>query len=79
MKSASGLAKRAEPPKVQVYSRWGSLLYSRENVRPNDRAEGWDGTVDGEVLNAGVYVWTAEVEFVDGLSRVLVGELHLIR
>ncbi|SER31378.1 T9SS type B sorting domain-containing protein [Neolewinella agarilytica] len=54
---------------LRVYDRWGGLRYSGDN-RP-----GWDG----ELAAAGIYVWVAEVLFVDGERRQLRGDVMLVR
>ena len=64
---------------ARVYSRWGGLLYSLEDFPPNERFLGWDGETDGGPLDAGTYVYVVEVEFVDGSTRVVDGELQLLR
>ena len=65
--------------RVQVFSRWGSRVYGFENFEPNDERIAWDGRINGEEADAGVYAWVAEVEFEDGSTRTVTGELHLIR
>lgn len=41
----------------QVYSRWGQLLF-----KTNDYNLGWNGQVNGEMMNEGVYVWMVKYE-----------------
>ena len=64
----------------KVYDRWGELVY--ENNVPygiNETGIGWDGTFDGKVMNPAVFVWSLEVEYIDGASDVLKGHTTLIR
>ncbi len=64
----------------RVYDRWGELVY--ENNDPyeiNDPTIGWDGTFDGKIMNPAVFVWSLEVEYIDGASDVLKGHSTLIR
>ena len=64
----------------KVYDRWGELVY--ENNVPydiNDPDIGWDGTFDGKVMNPAVFVWSLEVEYIDGATDVLKGHSTLIR
>jgi gliding motility-associated-like protein len=63
----------------QVYSRWGEMLYQAENFQPNDPAYGWGGLFRGEVMNPGVFVYWAEVEFVDGFKGFYKGDVTLFR
>ncbi len=65
--------------KMMFFDRWGTLLYSAENILPNSEVEGWDGTYRGSMMANGVYVWVAEVEYIDGQTAVLQGDTTLIR
>ncbi|MBK9272564.1 MAG: gliding motility-associated C-terminal domain-containing protein [Saprospiraceae bacterium] len=51
--------------KLQVYDRWGSMVYSRENLPDGNKNPqvGWNGTFKGERALPGVYVFYAEVEY----------------
>lgn len=64
---------------ARVFSRWGGLVFNVENASPNAVDDGWDGTVAEVPIDADVFVWTAEIEFVDGSIQVFSGELNLIR
>jgi hypothetical protein len=37
-----------------VFNRWGQRLFYSSNA-----ANGWDGTINGSVQEAGVYIWMA--------------------
>ncbi|MEK7253680.1 MAG: gliding motility-associated C-terminal domain-containing protein, partial [Bacteroidota bacterium] len=62
-----------------IFDRWGNLVFSAEEFQPNDPAVGWDGNFNGEVLNAQVLVWKAEVGFLDGGREVFFGDVTLMR
>ncbi len=62
-----------------IFDRWGNMLYQKGPFQPNDLQYGWDGTFEGQPMNAGVYVFYAEVVFVDGLSEVFKGDVTLMR
>ncbi|MCB9349826.1 MAG: gliding motility-associated C-terminal domain-containing protein [Lewinellaceae bacterium] len=64
--------------RFQVFDRWGNQLFESGSNDAGALA-GWDGTFKGELMNPAVFVWMAEVEFVDGSSRVYEGELSLVR
>ncbi|WP_198661713.1 gliding motility-associated C-terminal domain-containing protein [Lewinella sp. IMCC34183] len=52
---------------LRVYDRWGGLLYEAPEPFPaNDPAYGWDGTVDGQLVNSGVYVYYVQVRYLNG-------------
>ncbi|MCB9297384.1 MAG: gliding motility-associated C-terminal domain-containing protein [Lewinellaceae bacterium] len=63
----------------RIFDRWGGAVFEQSGFPPNDPSEGWDGTHQGEPLNAGVFVYFAEVEFLDGTARLFKGEVLLLR
>jgi gliding motility-associated-like protein len=64
--------------KLEVFSRWGELVF-RSMGAANDEQEGWDGTFKGDLLPSGVFVWRAEILFVDGVTLPYDGDVTLIR
>lgn len=65
--------------KLQVFSRWGSLVYEARDILPNDPALGWDGTFRGQAVNPDVFVYIAQVEFIDGVVETVKGDVTVIR
>lgn len=64
---------------LQVYSRWGEMVYERLDFAPTDTNFGWDGTFKGQKLNPAVFVWSAVVEFIDGQEELFTGDVMLKR
>jgi len=65
---------------LKIYDRWGNKIYVDESYMPNDTEHiGWDGTRNGTENEPGVYVFFAEVEFVDGVTIVYKGDVTLVR
>ncbi|MEO0877085.1 MAG: gliding motility-associated C-terminal domain-containing protein, partial [Bacteroidota bacterium] len=64
---------------LRVFSRGGQLVFENENLFPGDLSMGWDGSFNGELLNPGVFVFFAEVEFFDGKVELFQGDVTLIR
>ena len=66
---------------MRVYDRWGELLYEREAFLPdNDNfSEGWDGRFNGDYVNPGVFVYLAEVRFLDGRVLLYRGDVTVVR
>jgi gliding motility-associated-like protein len=62
-----------------VFNRWGESVHEVYDFQPNNPANGWDGTLRGQLLNAAVYVYFAEVEFVDGEVVIFSGDVMLMR
>ncbi|MEM1322132.1 MAG: gliding motility-associated C-terminal domain-containing protein [Bacteroidota bacterium] len=63
----------------RVFDRWGGLLYEAEDQAPNSELLLWNGTANGEALDEGVYVYFAEIAFVDGVVLKYAGDVALIR
>jgi gliding motility-associated-like protein len=63
----------------RVFSRAGDLLHERLNAMPNDPFNHWDGKFQGQTLNPGVFVYVAEIEFVDGITEIFKGEVILVK
>lgn len=64
---------------LQVYNRWGNLLFEARDVPPNNPDFGWDGRFRGKWQDPGVYVFTAEIELIDGTMLNKVGSVVLMR
>lgn len=62
-----------------VFSRWGEPVFSSTNFLPNDPTFGWDGLFRGNEVDAGVFAYMIEVEFIDGVTRILKGDVTIIR
>jgi gliding motility-associated-like protein len=62
-----------------IFDRWGNLVHSKENFPPNDPNFGWDGNFEGKPMNPAVFVYLIEVEFTDGWTEKIAGDLTLIR
>lgn len=60
-----------------IFNRWGEIVHEQTNFLPNDPAYGWDGTFKGKPLNPAIFVYYAEVEFVDGSTEIYKGDLTL--
>ncbi len=65
--------------KLQIFDRWGSLIFSNQDFRPNEPAAGWSGDYRGEMVNPGVFVWWAAVELVDGRKLEIKGDVTVVR
>jgi hypothetical protein len=56
------------------------MVFRRDNEMPGAEALRWDGTdFRGKALDEGVFVWQAEIEFIDGGVRLYSGDVTLIR
>ncbi len=75
----AGGAKVEEVLRLAVYDRWGNLLFERNNFAPGDESMGWDGRSRGRLAPGGVYIYQAEVRFIDGATRMFSGDVSLLR
>lgn len=64
---------------IQIYDRWGELLYVSSGATPSEGYMGWDGTFKGQYVNPGVYVYYVTVNIVDGSQRSYAGDVTVIR
>jgi gliding motility-associated-like protein len=59
---------------LNVYNRWGEKVF--ESV---DIAKGWDGTVNGKLLNPAVFVYVIDATLVTGQRLIKKGDVALVR
>jgi gliding motility-associated-like protein len=64
---------------LQIYDRWGNLVFSAENLDAGDASSGWDGSFEGNQALPGVYVFKTTLLFTGGASREITGSLTLVR
>jgi gliding motility-associated-like protein len=64
---------------LQIFDRWGSMLWRADGLTAGDENAGWDGTSRGDPLNPAVFVWWAEIEFIDGLKEIYFGDVTIVR
>lgn len=66
---------------VVIFDRWGNVVFEQSEMMPNclDGIRLWDGRQTDQPVNAGVYVYMAEVEFLDGVTLVYRGDIAVVR
>ncbi|MBK8483105.1 MAG: gliding motility-associated C-terminal domain-containing protein [Saprospiraceae bacterium] len=64
---------------LEVYNRWGELLFSAEHIQPNIPELGWNGSFKNKKMNPGVYIYYAKLKLSDGRIEILKGDFTLIR
>jgi gliding motility-associated-like protein len=65
--------------KFLIFDRWGNMVHEFYNMPLNDLSIGWDGKFKGKALDPAVFVWFAEVEFVDGHVEMFEGGVTLVK
>jgi gliding motility-associated-like protein len=64
---------------LRIFSRWGNMVFEKDNFPPNDPTLGWDGTLWGEPLNPAVFVYYAQVRYTDGSTELITGDVVLMK
>ncbi len=64
---------------LEVYNRWGAVVYSSDNIDPLNPLSFWDGRIEGEYAGMGVYIWQVVLKLVDGTELRFFGDVSLIR
>ncbi len=63
----------------RIFNRWGELIFERTNFPTNDIAYGWDGRINGTLINPDVFVYSAEVQCENGAIFTFKGNVTLLR
>lgn len=63
----------------KIFSRWGGLIFNQKDFSPNDPAFGWNGRAENQNMDPGVYVYVAEIEFIDGEIFQYAGDVTLVK
>lgn len=64
---------------LRIFNRWGALVYESRDGTVGDERHGWDGMIRGRPAEPGVYLYSALVEFSDGVQDAFSGALTLLR
>ncbi len=64
---------------LQVFDRWGQSVFQKNNLPLNDPNEGWKGVLKDTPAPTGIYIYFAEVEFIDGHREIFKGDILLTR
>jgi len=64
---------------LQIFNRWGATVFSKNNLEVNDEFQGWDGRIGSIESDMGVYIYVAEIEFIDGETKMMTGDVSLIK
>ncbi|MEO0627329.1 MAG: gliding motility-associated C-terminal domain-containing protein [Bacteroidota bacterium] len=65
--------------KFQVFSRWGDLVHSAEEVATNSPDIAWDGKFRGRRMNGAVFVYQLQFTTAEGRTQILSGDVMLTR
>ncbi|MBB4078838.1 gliding motility-associated-like protein [Lewinella aquimaris] len=68
--------------RVNIFNRWGGLVHELSNIPANclDGTLLWDGfSASGDRVDPGVFVYTIEVVFLDGVTLLYRGDISVLR
>lgn len=65
--------------RMQIYDRWGGLIFEQASGVLGDAKYRWNGSRLGDDMPQGVYVYFLEIEYLDGTTEVLSGDVMLVR
>lgn len=73
-----GFTKSVSLLDLKIFDRWGNLVF---NNRDNTKAQisHWDGTINGDSAEVGVYVYAIQFEYVNGDRFEQQGSIQLVR
>ena len=63
----------------RVYDRWGELVFQSTQDLDAGDFKGWDGTLNGKQMPAGVYTYVLAAKYLDGSEEMVSGDVTLIR
>ncbi len=63
---------------LRIFDRWGNQVYGRQNFAPNDPTIGWNGSSNTRKTGTGIYAYVAEIEFIDGETELVTGDIMLV-
>ncbi|MCC6814950.1 MAG: gliding motility-associated C-terminal domain-containing protein [Saprospiraceae bacterium] len=64
---------------LNIYDRWGELVFTKFNFPLNQETEGWNGTFKNTILNPAVFAYRAEILFSNNKREFIKGEITLLR
>src|SRR6188768_1810349 len=75
----SAASEVEEIESMEIFDRWGNLVFAVKNFSPNDPTNSWDGKMRGAEMNPAVYAYKMMARFKDGRREVRNGDITLVR
>ena len=63
----------------RVFNRWGQVVFQKMNFSANDPSMGWDGQLNGGIVQSDVYVYILEVICVSNEIMSFKGNVTLLK
>lgn len=66
-------------PEFLIFDRWGNLVYQSPQEVLDSGSTSWNGEINGQKAPEGTYIYKAEINYIDGRSQIIGGDVLLIR
>ena len=64
----------------RIFDRWGNLIHEEHDLLPDANGAGkWDGSFHGDQMNPGVFIFVAEISFIDNTTLTYKGDITLVK
>ncbi|MEI6087341.1 MAG: gliding motility-associated C-terminal domain-containing protein [Bacteroidota bacterium] len=63
----------------RIYSRWGELVFEKNNFLPGDPSNGWDGKIRGKAAAQDVFVYICEAICEKGIPATFKGNVTVLK
>lgn len=64
---------------MRIFNRFGDLVFEAKDFSCNQPQEGWNGKMNDKILSPDVFVYYAEVEFLDNTVKIFKGDVTLLK
>ncbi|MBK7870587.1 MAG: gliding motility-associated C-terminal domain-containing protein [Saprospiraceae bacterium] len=64
---------------LQIFDRWGNIIFYKKDFLPNNDLDGWDGQTKGKPAPTGLYMYVAQLLMNDGAAQEFWGSTLLLR
>jgi gliding motility-associated-like protein len=64
---------------MQVFNRWGEMVFKREGFTLDREEMGWDGSMNGRALQPGVFTWWADIILKNGERIEMRGDVTIAK
>jgi hypothetical protein len=68
----------SEIEQLEIYDRWGNLVFLNKNFPPNEFSEGFDGFFRGKKVITGVFTFRSIIRQTNGLAKLYLGDFSII-
>lgn len=65
--------------RLQIFDRWGEQMFEAKDLPLGQESLGWNGFYRDQLMPSGVYVYVAEIEFIDDEVLLFKGDVTLVR